>query len=100
MMYGVPSHRAVLEFVAQPPFLRAGRLQVKALAWDQLHDRRDSIDGHDRDLAHRIDRDPAPVGSPDVRRHDQRAPHAGRRKDPFVPQAAESPPGTRRDPPR
>src|SRR3989440_12382988 len=82
-----PPHAVVLVVATQPFVFGHGLLVVEALAWDQLHHRRDAVHRHDGDLAHRVHRHAAPVGPADIGRHHERAAHARRREGPIVPQA-------------
>ena len=82
-------HHVVFVVVTEPLLVRACAGHVEAFTRQQLHHRRNSIHGHDRDLPHRIDRDASPVRSTDVRGQHQRALEARRREDAFVAQAAD-----------
>ena len=84
-----PPHAVVLVVATQPFVFGHGLLVVEALAWDQLHHRRDPVHGHDGDLADGVHGHPAPVRAADVGRHHERAAHARRREDPIVPQAVD-----------
>src|SRR5213079_1561465 len=66
-----------------------GPLVVVLLTRDELHHGGDAVLRYHSDLPDRVYRDAAPVRPTEVRRHDERPPHARRREDAFVAEAVD-----------